>query len=224
MAAPPSAPFDDAGDPAAPRAAEGLARLAVVLRQDAWQVATARGLTPTQARILGELCAPGAGPARLKDVARALSVTEATASDAVASLVVKKLVRKEPDPADGRALRLAPTAAGRREAVRVGAPSAALVAAVATLPAGDQGALLRALSGTLRALLVAGEVPVARACVTCRHFRPFVHGDGDRPHHCAFVREAFGDRHLRLDCADHAAAPPAEAEATWERFVDAAPE
>jgi hypothetical protein len=67
-------------------------------------------------------------------------------------------------------------------------------------------------------------VPVARACVTCRHFRPFVHGDGDRPHHCAFVRVAFGDRHLRLDCADHVAAPPAEAEAAWERFVDAAPE
>lgn len=101
MPAPAPSPFDDDVDPAAPRAAEGLARLAVVLRQDAWRVATARGLTPTQARILGELCAPGAGPARLKDVARALSVTEATTSDAVASLVEKKLLRKEPDPDDG---------------------------------------------------------------------------------------------------------------------------
>jgi DNA-binding MarR family transcriptional regulator len=224
MAPVPPAPFDDDEDPAAPRAAEGLARLAVVLRQDAWQAASARGLTPTQARILGELAAPGAGAARHTDVARALAVTEATASDAVASLVAKKLVRKEADPADGRAVRLAPTAAGRREAVRVGAPSPALVAAVASLPVPDQGALLRALSGTLRALLVAGEVPAARACVTCRHFRPSVHDDPGRPHHCAFVGEAFGDRHLRLHCGDHVAAPPAEAEAAWARFADAAPE
>jgi hypothetical protein len=42
-------------------------------------------------------------------------------------------------------------------------------------------------------------------CVTCRYFRPHVHSDPERPHHCAFVDAPFGDRALRLDCRDHEA-------------------
>jgi hypothetical protein len=40
-------------------------------------------------------------------------------------------------------------------------------------------------------------------CATCVFFRPDVHDDPERPHHCAFVDAPFGDRQLRLDCDDY---------------------
>ena len=61
------------------------------------------------------------------------------------------------------------------------------------------------------ALQEARAIPVQRMCLTCRHFRPHVHDDPARPHHCAFVDAAFGDAALRLDCADHETARDEEA-------------
>jgi len=55
----------------------------------------------------------------------------------------------------------------------------------------------------IAALQEQGRIPVARMCPTCRFFRPNVHDDPERPHHCAFVDAPFGDRSVRIDCPDH---------------------
>jgi hypothetical protein len=57
------------------------------------------------------------------------------------------------------------------------------------------------------ALQQRGEIPVSRMCPTCRFFRPHVHDDPVRPHHCAFVDAPFGDAQLRIECDDHEDAP-----------------
>jgi hypothetical protein len=62
------------------------------------------------------------------------------------------------------------------------------------------------------------EIPVARMCVTCRYFRSHVYADPERPHHCDYVNAPFGDRLLRLDCAEHAPAATAQAERNWKTF------
>jgi hypothetical protein len=67
----------------------------------------------------------------------------------------------------------------------------------------------------IRGLQEAGDIPVQRMCVTCRYFRPNVHDDRDRPHHCAFVDAAFGDPQLRLDCTEQEPASAAESRANW---------
>jgi hypothetical protein len=72
----------------------------------------------------------------------------------------------------------------------------------------------------IRTLQERGEIPVSRMCVTCRFFRPRVHDDPTRPHHCAFVDAPFGDRSLRLECADHEAAPEGQRARGWEQFLD----
>jgi len=56
-------------------------------------------------------------------------------------------------------------------------------------------------------------------CVTCRYFRPNAHDDPERPHHCAFVEAAFGDRNLRVDCLDHDPAGAEVTEELWSAFV-----
>lgn len=213
-----AAPLDDAPEP---RLVDGLARVALALRQHAWREANALGLSATQAQILAFLLRHARPPTKLAVVARDLGLTNATVSDAVRVLEAKGHVRKDRDPDDPRALALALTEAGRAAAERaVGAPDA-LVAAAATLPPDEQTALLRGLTKMIRALQEDGTLPAARLCVTCAHFRPHVHPDPERPHHCAFVDAPFGDRGLRLDCAEHEDAPPAHRRDAWDRWLDA---
>ena len=109
--------FDDISDPLNQRLAEGLARLGAVARQLDWQTAEAEGLSPTQADILHFVARRPEGVG-LSAVAAHVAVRSATASDAVTALERKDLIRKHPDPEDGRAVILKATAKGRALALR----------------------------------------------------------------------------------------------------------
>lgn len=203
-------------DPAA-QIAHALSRLALFWRAAGWQAAGSRGLTPTQAEILQQVAARG--PLRGGDLAQALGVSAPTLSDAAGALVAKGLARRQPDPADGRASRVAPTDAGAQLAADLPQMPEALRPAIAALPEAERTGLLRGLVQLIRGLQQAGAIPVQRMCVTCRHFRPHAHDDAARPHHCAFVDAAFGDAALRTDCADHGETTAEEGARIWARFA-----
>jgi len=195
--------------------AAGFGRLAAFWRASRWQEAGDHGLNPTQAEILARI---SVGPARTGALAQALGVTSATLSDSVSALVAKGLAERRPDPADGRAQQIAATPAGLAKAAQLPTAPASLRAQIAALPEAERGALLRTLTRIIRGLQEAGAIPVQRMCVSCRYFRPNVHADAARPHHCAFVDAAFGDARLRLDCGEHeTAAPDLQAE-NLQRF------
>lgn len=195
----------------------GLSRIGTLLRSEGWRQGEATRLTPTQTQILVHLV--GRGPARVGTVAAEIAVTQPTASDAVAALTRKGLVEKRPDPEDARAVRLHPTAAGKRLARTLAVWPDALLAAADLLDAEESAAFLKGLTKMIGALQIEGAIPVQRMCVSCAHFRPNIHSDAARPHHCAFVDAAFGDASLRLDCRDHVEADaPARLE-SWARFT-----
>jgi hypothetical protein len=56
-------------------------------------------------------------------------------------------------------------------------------------------------------------------CVTCQFFQPNRYFGSERPHHCALVNAPFGDRHLRLNCAEHVAADPETAKQNWNLYL-----
>jgi len=201
------------------RVADGLGRLSGVLRAQSWEGARARGITPTQGRILATL-ADARGPLRLGEVAQALDVAAPTASKAASTLVDKGLVAKGPGDADGRAVGLRLTAAGRREATRAARWTDRLAEVVGRLDADEQDVMLRAVVKMIRTLQLEGRVPAARTCVDCTHFRPFAHGAAsDAPHHCAFVDAPFGDGGLQVACPDHVPAPEPTAAERRRRFL-----
>jgi DNA-binding MarR family transcriptional regulator len=206
-----------AEQPLAERVSTGLAKVGIALKQQAWAEAGGRGLPPTQGQALALLRA-NPGGLRMGALARQLGVTQPTASDSVAALQRKGLVAKAPLAGDGRAVVVRLTPAGVREAAAAAAWPDFLLEAVGELSDAEQAAFLRGLVTMIRTLQEKGRIPVARMCVTCRFFRPFRHDDPARPHHCAFVDAPFGDGQLRLDCPDHAAAPPEQAAATWQAF------
>ena len=216
-----SAIFDALSEPASERITAGLARIGLAIRSRAWKGAGTAKLTPTQAQVLALLRGRRQGLS-LSAVAEALSVTAPTASDAVASLVAKGLLSKSRG-ADRRAVVLTPTPEGLALADRAAEWPDFVARAVETLAPDEQGAFLRGLIKVIRAMQDAGDIPVQRMCVTCRHFRPYRHDDPVNPHYCAYVDAPFGDRHLRLDCGEQEEAPAEERCAAWDRFAGGPP-
>ena len=202
-------------DPDTTQIAFGLGRIAAALRAAQWQAATEVGLVPAQAEILTRIARH---PMRPAEIAAHLGVSAASASDSISTLVAKGLAERRPDPTDGRAQLLVPTARGAELAASLSDASSPLDDALASLAGVDRAGLSHALTLLIRGLQDAKAIPVQRMCATCRHFRPRVHADPERPHHCEFVNAAFGDASLRLDCGEHEPASPDIAADHWRRF------
>ncbi|HRC73064.1 MAG TPA: MarR family winged helix-turn-helix transcriptional regulator [Candidatus Competibacter sp.] len=194
--------FDQITEPLDRRLADGLARLAAVARQLDWQAAATAGLSPTQADILRFVANRPQGT-RLTAAAAHVGVRKATASDAVAALENKALVRKLTDASDGRAVALKATPDGHRVAQTW--PSS-FMPVVAGLTQAEQELLLGLVVKMIRQLQRRQLIAPQRTCVICRHFRENVAPGTDMPHFCAFVGAPMADRHLRVDCAEYESA------------------
>ncbi|MBF2019851.1 MAG: winged helix-turn-helix transcriptional regulator [Hydrococcus sp. C42_A2020_068] len=195
-------PSDFCHDSAEQRILVGLSKVSLALKSQSWKDAGRYGLSPTQVQILSLLQAKGAGGMGLSAVAEGLAVTPATASDAVRVLVEKGLVQKTPSPEDKRAIAITLTPKGQQLAVQTACWSDLLLDAVGELSELEQTVFLRGLIKMIRKLQEAGQIPIAKMCVTCRFFQPNRYPNSDRPHHCALVDAPFGDRHLQIDCPD----------------------
>ncbi|MHB8916319.1 MAG: MarR family winged helix-turn-helix transcriptional regulator [Thiobacillus sp.] len=194
--------FDEITEPLDRRLADGLTRLAAVARQLDWQAAATAGLSPTQADILRFVANRPEG-ARLTAAAAHVGVRKATASDAVAALESKALVRKYADVTDGRAIALKATAKGLRAAETWPCSFAPIVAG---LTEAEQELLLDLVIKMIRQLQQRQLIAPQRICVSCRHFRENVAPGTSTPHFCAFVGAPMADRHLRVDCAEYESA------------------
>jgi DNA-binding MarR family transcriptional regulator len=182
----------------------GLSKLGLVLRSEARSEA---GLPPAQAQVIA-LLQGSSDELRVSDVSASMGVTPASASETVSALVEKGLVRKVSCPTDARVTRLQLTRAGVQAAERGQGGPDLLLSSVDELDEAEQGALLRGMTKIIASLQEQRRIPIARMCMTCQYFRPRVY-EGARPHHCELVGAPFGDRELRIECAEHV---PADAD------------
>jgi DNA-binding MarR family transcriptional regulator len=208
--------FEPGQDSTEQRILIGLSKISLALKSQSWQNAGQHGLSPTQSQILSLLRSKGSDGMRLSAVAEGLAVTPATASDAVRVLDEKGLVQKTRSPKDGRAIAITLTPKGYKLAEQTSCWSDVLLDAVGELSELEQTVFLRGLIKIIRKLQESGQIPIMKMCVTCRYFQPNRYPEGDHPHHCDFVDAPFGDRNLRLDCADQIVVPIGIAMHHWE--------
>ena len=207
-------------DHAVSQAAEGLAQIAAVLREDSIHSGAAAGLSGAQARALALIAQVPLGM-RLSEIAGRLGVSSASASDTVAGLVRRKLVLRRKDPQDARAVRIV---AGPRmpAALRSKVREAGLREALSDLSASDRAALQRIVVRLILSLQEHGRIQVARACVNCRFFRPQAHAGKTLPHHCDYVDKPFADGSLRVSCAEFEAAGSEQARVNQTQWLNGA--
>lgn len=205
------------GDPTGPRLAAGLSKLSNALRSLAWRSRHEADLTPTQGQTLTTLeSSPGM---RLGDLAAALGVTLATASEAVTTLVERGLVDRERDPRDARAVVLSTTRRGRAAAHDAAQWPDAMLHALDALDEGERQVMLRVVLKLIKGLQDDGVIARARMCPTCAYFQPGAHPGSALPHHCALADAALGPEHLRPDCREHEALGEPERSRAWDRYV-----
>jgi DNA-binding MarR family transcriptional regulator len=114
------------------------------------QAAPARRLQPTQLLVLSELTAHG--PMRIGEIAVRALCSQPTATTVVSGLESSGLVRREPDPADGRATIVALTDLGRETIISVAHGEAELLSERMSQLSDQERELLRAVSPVLRRL------------------------------------------------------------------------
>ena len=213
----PETPWDGTPDISA-RIIAAISRVPSVLRAGMWEFATAENLNPTQADIL-QLLKDRAHGVRLSWLAAQLSVSSASASDSVAALVNKGLVRKARAEDDGRASALWLTEQGKSLVERMATAISFADGAAAALEAEVQGQLLVGLFKLIAQLQKSERFPALRACLSCRYFQPNVYPGSPAPHHCALVKAPLPIAFLRIDCAEHQPTDAATERRNWDVFA-----
>jgi DNA-binding MarR family transcriptional regulator len=165
-----------------------------------------RNLSPIQAQFLVYLLHHTVELRRVSQLAREFDLTQATVSDAVASLETKGFVRREQWPEDRRVVTLRLTPDGEELARSLSDWADPLKEHLERFSPGESEAAMSFLMGLTGSLQRSGLITVARMCVTCRFFRRDVHPGNASPHHCGLLDVPLGGHNLRVDCPEHEAA------------------
>lgn len=198
-----------------------LAKLALAVRHDYRKKTGHSGLSTVQAQILSLLSRAGA--VEIGSLAAQLALTPATVSDSVAALERRRLVHRKPSPEDRRRVQVIPTPQGVRLGRSLALWPEIFQQSLDGLSQEEKNILFRVLTRMILSLLAKGTIQQANMCVTCAYFRPNVHKNAQKPHHCALVDVALSPIALRLDCPDHQEGRPAsEALAYLDRWVKTA--
>jgi DNA-binding MarR family transcriptional regulator len=197
----PSAQHDDVDA----RIVAALERLSQVFRVQLREEARRRNLSPIQAQFLIYLLHHDVELRRVSQLAREFDLTQATVSDAVASLKTKGLLRREQWPDDRRVVTLRLTPDGEELASGLSRWADPIREHVEGFSPGERETVMRFLIELAGSLQRSGLITVARMCVTCRFFRRDVHPGGDSPHHCGLLDVPLGGSNLRVDCPEHEA-------------------
>lgn len=213
----PETPWDGTPDISA-RIIVALTRVSSVLRAGTWESATAHNLNPAQADIL-QLLRERTHGVRLSWLAAQLSVSAASASDSVAALVTKGLVRKDRAEDDRRATALWLTEAGKAVAAEMALALGFADDAAARLQRDLQEQLLVGLFKLIAELQKSERFPALRACLSCRYFEANVFPGSPAPHHCALVKAPLPIAFLRIDCAEQEPADPVTERRNWSAFA-----
>jgi DNA-binding MarR family transcriptional regulator len=171
----------------------------VRLREEAWE----RDLSPTQAQFLIYLRYHDVELRRVSQLAREFDLTQATVSDAVASLETKRLVQREQWPEDRRVVTLRLTPDGEKLAATLSEWADPVREHLERFSPEEREAVMRFLVGLIGSLQRSGLITVARMCVTCRFFLQDIHPDEPAPHHCGLLGVPLSGADLRVDCPEH---------------------
>ena len=188
------------------RIVAALERLSQVFRVRLREEARERNLSPIQAQFLIYLLHHDVELRRASQLAKEFGLTQATVSDAVASLETKGFVRREQWPEDRRVVTLRLTPDGEKLALGLSNWAEPVREHLERFPPEEREAVMRFLMELAGSLQRSGLITVARMCVTCRFFRRDAHPREALPHHCGLLDVPLGSPNLRVDCPEHEAA------------------
>ncbi len=156
------------------------------------------GMSPLQAQILLYLCQKNVS--NTSHLADYFKVTKPTISDAVKTLISKKLLNKTPLPNDARAFHLTLTTSGRKEAKIIASYATPFLQSVDEQTTEEKNALWGALLHLVHTMESQGLIPHNRMCFSCQHF---IKNTSNHTYYCGLMGKPLAVTNLRIDCNEH---------------------
>lgn len=197
--------FDTGSGRVVDRIATALTKVSLALRHRLRSAAQRQGLSAIQAQVLVQLARRG--PMEVSALCRVLAMSASTISESVSALEARNLVHRQTDPRDHRKVLIQASPRGRRLGQSLTLWTDEILDALEGLSEQERRVFLKALFRMILVLLANGVIQEARMCLTCAEFRPNVHDDPERPHHCALVDMPLGLGNIRVECDDHRSSP-----------------
>lgn len=158
------------------------------------------GLSVAQGDILLLLASRSNSKPGVSTVSAEFSLTQATISDAVRSLVQKGFVVKTTSKRDKRFTELKLTKKGLRVVRRISEWQSELVESLNCLTDGESIELMLSLMEVVGSLVTSGILSVARICYLCRFFMQ-VEGKPYK-NYCSLLEKELPSSELRVNCED----------------------
>ena len=130
------------------------------------------------------------------DSAKEFGITKATVSDAVRSLLGKKLLKKQ-SAGDARAFSLYLTTSGHKQVEKLGALTQYFDEALTAIPASERKKIWEGLLLLIGHLQKTGVIPL-RMCFNCQHF-----SERKGAPYCNLLQQSLYLEDIRLDCPEH---------------------
>ncbi|MCX7878909.1 MAG: MarR family winged helix-turn-helix transcriptional regulator [Ignavibacteria bacterium] len=181
------------------RIISALERISEAFRILLWGESSKTQLSPIQIQILIFLYFHEADKRKVTYISEEFSLSKATVSDSVNTLVRKKLVTKLKDKTDNRACILKLTSRGSKLADKLSLFANRLKEPVKGMSVTEKEELYSGLIKIIRNLLDAGIITVHRMCYSCR-FYEIRENTGS---YCNLLKMSLEKSAIRIDCPDH---------------------
>ncbi len=175
-----------------------LERLHIASRSGLQKSVLGYGVSVLQAQIMRHIDVRNS--ASVSQLAEQLKVSKPTISDAVASLLTKKLVKKVMVAEDARGYHLTLTPTGHTETSNIFNYATPFLETLNSLNNKQKEAFWDALLHLLKTMQEQGLIPPQRMCFSCQYFEQ--NKDRDR-YYCKLMKIALSLELLRVDCNEH---------------------
>jgi DNA-binding MarR family transcriptional regulator len=180
--------------------AVALERVSEAFRVALWNEAKAHTLSPIQMQILIFLAYHNSqNHCKVGYLAKEFNLTKPTISDAVKTLLQKRLVTKISDPTDTRSHFIELTPKGMQLAKQTSNFILPLQQPITQLTEKQKIALYDALLDLIYKLTQSGIISVQRMCFTCKHFN----NEDLKGYYCNLLERDLPNTDLRVDCPEH---------------------
>jgi DNA-binding MarR family transcriptional regulator len=175
----------------------GISRLADACRVMIWEVCKDLKISPIQAQILIFCRYHPVEQCKVGYLAREFNLSKPTISDAVKTLVEKKLVVREQQAGDFRSYNIFLTESGQVMADQVGNYPSKITKMLQNFAPEDKMGGYICLLRLLKDMQDIGILPQQRMCLSCKHFKP--NPDGS-VFYCTAIHLTSSMSEQRIDC------------------------
>lgn len=181
-----------------------LERLSQVFHNLLWSKTKEYNLSPIQIKFLIFILTNNSKDCTVTELGRKFNLTKPTVSDAIISLVEKRLVQKKESTEDKRTIHLQLTKKGKDVAEELLAWADPIRDEIKNNSEADKLDVYLFLLKLIESLERAGVISVNRMCITCRFFEQS--SSVNSLHYCKLLEKNLSSQELRIDCLEHQAA------------------